>query len=724
MKPIYSITRNRGVGLIEVLIATVVIALGLLAVASMQGNFMSESATNKTRAEAMKLAEQKIEELRNHVTMEQFKAPQEEGAPTSDTLAGTNATFTRSWQIDQGAPATASPPPMMPMMLTVNVSWGDAADEQVALTTQIDYARSNTAAELAVDGETSHQTGPGTKAPSPNVRSSERAMDVVELFDQNGKLNAGFSSYTYANAELYQDEDNNLYRRDGGGYPTGRLVELVGRLTPFDIDLRYEVNNADTLPADPIRLYTKRSYLDSDGKLEVIDLYTLNMVGGIGDGSNMLNAGTNDGTEIGNTTLTPDGTATRVHRYFGGVILRIQGTVYTVETLDDIKIDHNREDMYCVYNPGEEEKLRKYACYPGGSCENGPSGLNSDVTQCANPAVADARVGPGGWRGNVGLINVNDEGGGKERVCHYEEIENINSPRTTARKYKGLLGSQEQGINESYNCQDFLIVVVGGNNFNQLASECGLALGTFDVVPSLPTKEVVRNITGQNAVNTVAGANNSFCNNLVTKTYSLTITVTNATSSTTVKAHGSIDPNTGTSAIVDCTPTTALDATPASATFSCSGASKANVLTISGVSTSGDQKSGFCYAELDVNEQNWTATGSCEMTLLDPPTYTLNGTIYCKSGNTLDGTCSVSSNCPNSTGQNVCASVSDRIVVFNKACTISGTTFSCVISTLQPTASVQATKGNNSISCSVPDLNLEPGQSGTINNACILRFKK
>lgn len=705
MSSMIQIKRSRGIGLLEVLITTVVIAVGLLALASMQGGFMAENSTNKTRSEAMALAEQKMEEIRNYITRDQY----DDQATGSDTVTGVNANFDRGW--------TITPIDARNIGLTVNVTWGDDADQQVALSSQIAYVEpSNTAGLASGQGELSHRTGTGLTAPHPNVGTSERAVDIVELFDQNGNLNAGFSSYTYADAELYQDEDGNLYRRDGGGYPTGRLVELVGSLTPFDIDLRYEVNNADTLPADPIRLYTKRSDLDSDGKLEVIDLYTLNMSGGIGDGSNMLNAGTNDGTDIGNTALTPDGTATRVHRYFGGVILRIQGTVHTVNTLDDIKIDHNREDMYCVYNPGEERTSRKYACYPGGSCANGPSGLNSDVTQCANPAVADVRVGPGGWRGNIGLINVNDEGSGKESVCFYEEIENIDSPRTTARKYKGLLGGKEQGINEPYNCQDFLIVG-RRNNFSQLAGACGVALGGLSV-PSLPTKEVVRNITGQNAVNTVVGLNSSFCNNLVTKTYSLTITVTNATSSTTVKAHGSIDPNTGESVIVDCTTTTALSATPASATYSCSGASKANVLTISGISTSGDQKSGFCYANLTVNEQDWTATGNCELTLLDPPSYTLNGTIYCKSGNNPDGTCSTTG------GNATSVSVSDRIVVFNEPCEISGTTFTCVISTLQPAASIQATKGNNSVSCSVPDLNLEPGQSGTINNACILRFKK
>ena len=61
--------KQKGIGLIEVLIATVVIAIGLLAVAAFQTNLISGSGENKTRAQAMVLAEQKMEELRNNITV-------------------------------------------------------------------------------------------------------------------------------------------------------------------------------------------------------------------------------------------------------------------------------------------------------------------------------------------------------------------------------------------------------------------------------------------------------------------------------------------------------------------------------------------------------------------------------------------------------------------------------------------------------------------------------
>lgn len=565
MNSLIQIKRSRGIGMLEVLITTVVIAVGLLALASMQGGFMSESANNKTRAEAMVLAEQKMEEIRNYISRAQFDAQ----ATGSDEVTGVNATFDRDWQIAAGAPATETPR----IDLTVTVSWGDQADQQVALSSQIGFVEpSNTAGLASGRGEASHLTGPGLAAPHPNVGSSERAVDIVELLDENGNPKDGYTAYEYEGAELYEDAEGNLYRRDDGSLPTGRLVELVNNLVPFDIDLRYEINNAAVLPDNPIRLYTKRGDLDSDGKLELIDLYTVNVVGGIGDGSNMLNAAED--------ALIPDGTATRVHRYFGGVILSMKGEVYTVNHLDEIKIDHNREDMYCVFNPGVTQTKRKYACYPGGSCKVSPAGDNADVTRCpAQAGAADIRVGPGGWRGNVGLINVDDDGGGKESVCYLEEILSQESPRSTARRYYGLLSGVEQGVNQSYSCQDYLIVG-RRNNFSQLAGACATAASDLGVT-NLPPKEIVRTIDGTNTV--VVGVNGSFCNNLAPKAYQLTITVTNATADTVVTVSGGTEQ-------ITCTN---IDAT----TYSCSGNTKANALSVN-ASDATTNSLGSCIVEI------------------------------------------------------------------------------------------------------------------------------
>lgn len=681
MKSIFQINRNRGVGLIEVLITTVVIGVGLLALASMQGGLMSETGASKTRAEALGLAEQKIEELRNYISRGQFDAVTDNSDP-SPGIIGINATFDRAWDITPNDPTGSQI-----IDLTVRVWWGNQADQQVALSSQIAYVEpSNTAGLASGRGEVSHLTGPGVAAPHPNVRSSERALDIQEILNADNSVKSGFSQVEgYSN--LYRrDSTGEIYRLDGGGSRTGRLVDYISNLTAFDIDLRYEINNATPAPENPIRLYTKRVNLDEISGNEAIELYTANMINGIGDGENMLNA------DAG--SLVSDGTATRVHRYFGGVILSMKGVVHTVNNLDDIKIDHNREDMFCVFNPGQNQSSRQYACYPGGNCSASEAGDNADVTRCPDPSAADSTVGIGGWRGNVGLINVDDDGGGKESVCYLEEILNQESARSTARKYKGLASGVEQGVNQSYSCQDFLIVG-RRENFNQLAAACATAASGNLSVASLPPKEITRTIIGANTV--VVGVNNTYCNNLAAKNYNLSIAVTGGTAYTIVKVSGG-------TAIVTCTggPTA----------YTCSGQTRANVLTVN-TTDSSTNAAGSCSIEL--NTSNTPATGSCSITPVSPPIYTLNGTIICPTNKDPNAACK------SNLGATI--KITDDFTVFDKPCTSTSSSFSCQIQTNYSTARILGSKvGNQTPYCTAVGLNAAPGESVTINNVCTLKY--
>ena len=81
--------------LIEVLITTVVVAIGLLSLASLQGGFMSSSGESKARTEAVMLAEAKLEELRNNIIKGNYDAVTSSTA--TETITGTNATFSRRW---------------------------------------------------------------------------------------------------------------------------------------------------------------------------------------------------------------------------------------------------------------------------------------------------------------------------------------------------------------------------------------------------------------------------------------------------------------------------------------------------------------------------------------------------------------------------------------------------------------------------------------------------
>jgi Tfp pilus assembly protein PilV len=100
MKLINPIKNSTGIGLIEVLITTVVVAVGLLAIASLQGDLMNGSGLNKTRAEAKALCDTKIEELRDRI--EKTGASGYDAIASSaanETITGTNETFSRGWVV-------------------------------------------------------------------------------------------------------------------------------------------------------------------------------------------------------------------------------------------------------------------------------------------------------------------------------------------------------------------------------------------------------------------------------------------------------------------------------------------------------------------------------------------------------------------------------------------------------------------------------------------------
>ena len=155
-------SRQHGIGLIEVLVATVVIAVGLLATGSLQGKFMASSGQSKTAIQATKLAEAKIEELRNTTTLADFTAL----ASGNDSPVGSNATFTRTWTVTDLTSPTRK-------KIAVTVTWPPAsASETVYVTSQAGWlnpGNSNLYASGAAGG-----AGVAAKAPDPNQNSSVR----------------------------------------------------------------------------------------------------------------------------------------------------------------------------------------------------------------------------------------------------------------------------------------------------------------------------------------------------------------------------------------------------------------------------------------------------------------------------------------------------------------------------------------------------------------------
>jgi type II secretory pathway pseudopilin PulG len=92
--------RLKGFSLIEAMVATAVMGFGLMAIATFHTKLVSGSAENKTRLEALSLAEEKVEEFRSETTRPNFNSALVDGSD-ANPIQGVNAEFTRSWEVDQ-----------------------------------------------------------------------------------------------------------------------------------------------------------------------------------------------------------------------------------------------------------------------------------------------------------------------------------------------------------------------------------------------------------------------------------------------------------------------------------------------------------------------------------------------------------------------------------------------------------------------------------------------
>lgn len=134
-------SRQRGVTLLEALVALVVLSLGLLGIAKLNAYLVATAGESKARMEALALAEQKIEDLRNQL-VEKEATTQDyasmvsalttdctAGAPASqkDTRTGILASYTRVWC----KLGTA-----MDTQVQVSVLWNDRTNTQQTVTLQ------------------------------------------------------------------------------------------------------------------------------------------------------------------------------------------------------------------------------------------------------------------------------------------------------------------------------------------------------------------------------------------------------------------------------------------------------------------------------------------------------------------------------------------------------------------------------------------------------------
>lgn len=473
------IKHSAGIGLIEVLVTTVVVAVGLLAVASLQGDLMGGSRNNKTRAECQTLANTKIEQLRDTIEKTGISGYNALASSTAnESITGVTETFSRGSVVtNQTAPVRKQ--------VSVTVSWGDgSAENQCAVQSIIAFDGLGSSLLAAKGG--GEGAGAAMSGPSTNAESSDEITETIKLTTAGTPDTlVTVDDKTY----IVQDDPNKASRAYLCG--DGSLS-----LTAFENDL-----------------YTRRIDYDGVSGNEAIELYEKAVIGEI------------------------EYCIPRI-RYNGGVIIPIRGVVHSAATtsgghatwLDVTLFTFNATESgtYCVFNPEVGTRSAPYVCYIGGNCTGFAGTFSDDVTSCPGN-ISAAKVGLGGWRGKVGLLGVATQ---DKNVCFAEELAGAPSTLDTARNYytRNAVGGINEGINKPYNCHDFLIIN-GKTTEAKVHQEC---VAQADAIAGfiLASKDIRRDISGANIFDPVVDT--TFCAGVAGTSYTIAGSVTGASTAPTV----------------------------------------------------------------------------------------------------------------------------------------------------------------------------------------------
>ncbi len=122
--------KQTGFSLLEMLITIIVLASGLLAIASMYGAILSANTLSKQRSEAVVLAEKKLEELRGQSYASLVSATD---TVTAASSSGSSANYQRSWSVAAASGGLAYKD------VGVTVTWTDSKNQSqnIVLSTRI-----------------------------------------------------------------------------------------------------------------------------------------------------------------------------------------------------------------------------------------------------------------------------------------------------------------------------------------------------------------------------------------------------------------------------------------------------------------------------------------------------------------------------------------------------------------------------------------------------------
>lgn len=300
---------NKGVVLIEALISVVVLGIGMVALAQLQGTLVAGSGLSKARTEAVQLGQAKIEELRNLAIQTQHTNI----AAGNDTVDGVNAQFARAWTVS-GTSAKS---------IEVSVSWTDMTN--VSQTVKVSGIVTWDDPKLAVN-LASPLTGGSVETPSGSARMGGD-NDYSEGIPQ-GATDNGDGTHTYTSTDANGNAVTELI--DSG---TGKVLMTIDDGTAFStvtgsvfIDAANSVSASVVYVMASDAVYCKRSINDPLSKLPVgatgnnIKYYYFDYKCYVGKGwygnigiVRTDNANSNDRVCVGDPTASDSGTSTSRH---------------------------------------------------------------------------------------------------------------------------------------------------------------------------------------------------------------------------------------------------------------------------------------------------------------------------------------------------------------------------------------------------------------------------
>lgn len=153
---------QRGISLLEALVAILVMAFGTLALLGVQSTLRLNGDIAKQRAEATRIAQEAIEDWRAFGTLAEYDAVDSADAEEIDGYT-TNTTYTVTRRVDTASTDVAGAVPPRSKALAVDVDWTDRAGQaqRVTLSSALHGLEPALAGSLAVPANATYLRQPG-----------------------------------------------------------------------------------------------------------------------------------------------------------------------------------------------------------------------------------------------------------------------------------------------------------------------------------------------------------------------------------------------------------------------------------------------------------------------------------------------------------------------------------------------------------------------------------